>query len=292
MSEDAAGQTINVDDQTGNSSFTMPNTVGDTPAPSDKPSLELMDIIPESYKEKPWLKKYTNIDDFFKGMDGAQELLGKRPAGIPQDTASKEEWDEFYTQLGRPKTPEEYKIEYPSELPEGITFNEEQQTQFTNLAHEMGLTQKQVEQLTAFDLERRKQELSNHSVDTEALDNEFNEFSKKAFGDREKEALDNAKNLLTKHAPKEMHEHLQNLDNKALIALTSVLDAVTQEYLKEDTLPAAGDPASPQTTQALHKEKTDLLMSEAYRNPFHIEHDRTKQRLAEIYQRLEKLDPS
>lgn len=280
-------QNIVVNDDTGNTNFSVPNQVGDQQV-AQSPQYDLMDIIPDSYKDRAWLKKYNTIEDMFKGMDGAQELIGKRPAGIPHENASPEEWNEFYNKLGRPESPDKYNIEYPQDLPEGVQISDEQHQNFTKLAHEIGLTQKQVEQLAAFDMKRTQDTLASMHPDMEALDREFDDFAKSAFGERQDQAIENAQKLISKHAPKEMHEHLQNLGNKELIALTSVLDAVTQNYIREDSTMSQGTTPEPVSRDMLMKEAHDLMRSEAYRNQFHVDHEITRRRIDEIYRATEK----
>lgn len=84
-----------------------------------------------------------------------------------------------------------------------------------------------------------------------------------------------------------MHEHLQNLDNKSLIALTSVLDAVSQQYLSEGNTVNGGDVPTAPTKDASRKEAHDLMRSPAFKNAFHVDHDMTKKRVNEIYTHLE-----
>ena len=81
------------------------------------------------------IQSYTNLEKFL-GADKAG-----RGVVLPKDDAAAEEWSQVYDKLGRPQSPEDYKLP----VPEGAdgAFAQEAAKTF----HELGLTSKQAQQL-------------------------------------------------------------------------------------------------------------------------------------------------
>ncbi len=108
----------------------------------------------ESFDD-PDIKASQSLDKF-KGAND-KELLGhvakayvnleKMPRGVtpPKEGAPKEEWDKFYSALGRPEKPEDYKIEL--KVPEGMPWSKIGESLMFKKAHERGLTRSQAEGL-------------------------------------------------------------------------------------------------------------------------------------------------
>lgn len=267
--------------------FSVPNTVATTPSEqSNVPSLQ--DIVPEEYRNKGYMSKIKDIPTLFKSFDSAQELIGKRPAGVPHVDAPQEEWNQFYKTLGRPDTPDGYEVKLP-ELPEGLKSSDEQLKSFKEKAYELGLTPKQAQALIEFDVERQKGVLASinesQNVSQKQLDDEFDKLSAKVFGDRADSAIKNTKKLLGQYVPQEFADKIKDLDNNSLIALTSVLDGITRDFISEDHT-FRGDNRVPTSKEDLLKEAHNLMTSEAYRTPFHVDHDSTYKRVQDIYQQV------
>lgn len=71
-----------------------------------------------------------------------EKLLGSA-IRIPKEDATEEEKAAFLDKLGRPKTPDAYQFEAPKDLPEGLPYDADMETQFKGFAHAAGLTQAQ-----------------------------------------------------------------------------------------------------------------------------------------------------
>lgn len=120
-----------------------------------------IDRLPEAQRDKfkensKHYGKYKNPIHALEHTHSLQTLLGSKAEAMvmPAQDAPKEEWDAFFTKLGRPETPEGYNFTAPEGLHESIKFSEEDAKQFTNLAHEIGLTPQQVARLATYDMER------------------------------------------------------------------------------------------------------------------------------------------
>lgn len=85
-------------------------------------------------KEKP-------IEDMALQFYHAQKLVGVDKIEAPKEDWPKEKWDSFYERIGRPKTPDDYKVPDFGDLP----VDDKVLSDFKKLAHDTGMTSKQVE---------------------------------------------------------------------------------------------------------------------------------------------------
>lgn len=92
------------------------------------------------------LERFKDVDSVAKSWIEAQTVISKKGVILPAENATPEELGKFYNSLGRPEKAEGYELAKP-ELPEGMTYNEERATAFRTKAHELGLTQKQMQGL-------------------------------------------------------------------------------------------------------------------------------------------------
>lgn len=82
----------------------------------------------------------------------AQRLVGAKGVVLPGKEAKPEEWDAVWNQLGRPEKPDGYrKVE---NLPNGVRIDEAQAKRFSQVAHEIGLTDEQHARLLRFEADR------------------------------------------------------------------------------------------------------------------------------------------
>lgn len=225
-----------------------------------------LDSVPEEYRDKGYMKEIDSNEKLYKAFDGLNNMMGKRPHGIPNENATPEEWGKFYNELGRPEESSGYEFE-TGELPEGLELNEELNNQFKELAHELGLTKDQAAKLFSFDLERQKASLEANAANTEEAqakaDEEFDALSKETFGDRAEQAIQGASETIKQYLPEHLTEAFTNLGNKELMILSSVLDGVRSDFMGEGSIPKGGastsQGASRDTALQLMKEQADLM---------------------------------
>jgi hypothetical protein len=102
------------------------------------------DVTVGYVKNKGW----EDPKQVLEGYRNLEKLLGADKANnaivIPKPDADTKEWDAVYNRLGRPEKPEGYKINVPENT--DTAFAKESAIKF----HELGLTQKQGEQLAAW----------------------------------------------------------------------------------------------------------------------------------------------
>ena len=106
------------------------------------------DEVPEDYREEKTLSKYQTVGDLAKGHVHLSRMMGNS-VKIPGEDSTDEERNDFYTKLGRPETADKYEYERP-DMPEGMAYDENSETAFKQLAHDQGLSQKQVGSILDF----------------------------------------------------------------------------------------------------------------------------------------------
>lgn len=255
-------------------------------APPEPPQ-ELPDfssIVPKEYADEPWVKDTKDIQSFFKRFKDNHAMAGQKPAGIPQDTASPEEWATFHKAMGVPEEAGGYVL---PETPEGTPRNELFDTGIKDLLHGAHVSQKQYDEMAPkFDaLMASLQEAENAARDVQ-----FSELSGKLFGDNQDQAFKVAKSLMAKYAPEGMQEHIDKLGNYELMVMTSVLNGVQKDFISEDQLP--DDPAvlvPGQSVEELRTEARRLQASPEYTDFTKTGHEETRNKIRGIYDKIAKI---
>lgn len=136
-------------------------TTGGTPAPSSTPASAPASAPASTPASVPasspaWyagfsdpsltasVKKFNNPESLAKSYTE----LEKSAVFLPKDN-SREGWEKVWNRLGRPETPEGYKLAAPK-MPEGMTFDSAPFNGFSQFAHSIGLSQWQAQQLVNF----------------------------------------------------------------------------------------------------------------------------------------------
>jgi len=109
-----------------------------------------------------------------------RELASKadRMVELPGDDADEQAREAFLSRL-RPETPEDYTLELPDGIPEGM-YNAEWEKEFRKTVHELGLTNEQAKELHRRELQ---QELSTAQEQAKARKEKFDQL-KKEWGDK------------------------------------------------------------------------------------------------------------
>jgi hypothetical protein len=226
-------------------------------------------LIPEEYKQKPYLQNIKSVNDLFKSYDNAQTLIGKKTIGIPDEKSTPEEVSEFYIKLGKPAEIDTY--EFTSKYPE--IFGEEKGKSFDKrmkeVFHKSNLTSKQVKDLqenmagVSKEIETELQTI-NLSKEQEVI----TRFEKILTEDKEKVVLKASKVLETFIDEKDILSEVQtNLDAKSKIILSSVLSKVYDKYMKDDKLPTKNIFSGGESVHDINQQISELLTNPVYYSP-------------------------
>ena len=110
------------------------------------------ETLPEDIREEKSLRDFKDVAGLAKSFVTTKRMLGKNKIAIPNETATDAEWDEVYSALGRPTTPDDYGLKKPEDMPDEV-YSEEVAKKAMQLFHKIGLNRKQAEALFAFNNE-------------------------------------------------------------------------------------------------------------------------------------------
>lgn len=263
-----------------------------TPAPAKGDEKPFSEIIPEEFRDKPYLKDIGAMPQgpeayqaLFKKLDGSQQLIGKK-TGIPGADAPAEEWDKFHASL-RPESMDAYEIK----AREGAKPDENFAKMMREAFHTAGMTKHQAakfqEPVVAYLEEQEKARVEA----AKKADAEFDTLVKATFGSEHEKVTERVNALLKEHAPENLKPHIGKLSNEHLALMSGVIESIRKQYVPEDEL--TGGPAGGKAVDVddLRAEGVKLMGSDAYKDAFHRDHDRTVARVKEIYSQVGKATP-
>ena len=124
-----------------------PAPLAETPVQTEAPAKTgtWRDGLPEDLRSIKSLEKFDTVEGLAKSYANLERTLGTDKIPIPKDPDDKASWEAYYKAGGRPDKAEDYKIERPADLPEGMTYNEQDEAFLKTFAHENGWNQRQFE---------------------------------------------------------------------------------------------------------------------------------------------------
>lgn len=171
------------------------------PAPSWRDGLDA-DI-----KDHPSLTNFKEPKDLAKSWVNAQKLIGKDKIPLPGKNATPAEWDEVYNRLGRPQSPEGYKIPEDYAAPE-LTSPEGREA-YKSIAHKLGLLPQQAEGLYKWWADQANGGLAQSNEQRAAIQKETETKLRKEFGFAYEQKINDAKKVLLQFNSKEEAEYLE-----------------------------------------------------------------------------------
>lgn len=98
---------------------------------------------------KKWMGDDGSVDlnkigDAYRNLEGEYS----KSLRMPGDGATAEDWNAFYSKLGRPETADKYELKLDAgSLPENFPYDDKSAVEFRNWAHEAGLSPRQAQLL-------------------------------------------------------------------------------------------------------------------------------------------------
>ena len=242
--------------------------------------------VPDAYADKGWTEKVKSTDDLWKTTANLQEMIGKRPAGIPSADSSDADWDNFYKAAGRP---EEAKYEFtdPEGLPEDFDTAGFKQSA-NEILHSAGLSQKQAEKVyNAY----MALELKGSADKEAALDEKFDALTKEHLGDGYEAAQQATLDAVNRFAPQSLKNSLSALSvhPEALAAVVATIngqqleiDKVRKEYGAEGTISSGNQVGSGGDINETRNNLAELRTSIAARDFSHPDHSKTMEQVKQL----------
>lgn len=298
VGEGAGSATITTPPPTGTPPASASTTMALPPAGTPPSAATLPAFaIPDTYKDKPWAKGIDSSDKVWSMLDGAQELIGKRPAGIPAPDAAQAEWDKFYEATGRPKVAAEYAFDYGKNA-DGtpkVSTDVKWETGLKEMLFKNGVTAKQALGLQKDFDAIIANTLKERNIAVEQDNQDFTKITTEIFGAERDKVLANGKALLNEHiTDPRIKAMLPKLSNDGLTILASALKSFSDKFIRSPGAPT-NPPGAPGTgTTAggkteMHAEARRLMGTPEYTNSMHPDNAKVLARVSQLYQDAAKL---
>lgn len=201
------------------------------------------EVVPQDLHDreyiKPWLDKpiadKETFAQVFKKLDGAESLIGKRPAIPDPKTAKPEELDKFFEQF-RPEKADDYEIK----LTEGRKVDDDFVKIVREAFHDGRLSKVQAARVLA---KLNEYGTAKEKVAAQARakqDAEFDTLAKTMLGEQNKPVMERVKKLISEHTPSVAKAAIAKLDDNNLLIMAAVIDSVVKKYMSEEELNGKG----------------------------------------------------
>jgi len=122
------------------------------------------ETISEEFRNDPNISKFTEIDALAKSYINATKMIGSDKIAVPTNNSTEDQWNEVYNKLGRPESPDKYKLDFKSEV---APVDEQAIKSFAEVAHKTGLNEKQAQAILDFYKQNSENSVQQLKIDTE-----------------------------------------------------------------------------------------------------------------------------
>jgi len=147
--------------------------------PAAQPTSSWKDSISEEYRADPSIEKFTEIDALAKSYINATKMIGQDKIVIPTKNSSQETWEEAYTKLGRPESPDKYAFDVKSDV---VNMDEGAIKSFAEQSHKLGLNNKQAEGILDFYKNNMEGTAQQAKIDTETAQSQAEQQLRQEWG--------------------------------------------------------------------------------------------------------------
>src|SRR5210317_830366 len=137
------------------------------------------DTISEEFRNDPNISKFTEIDALAKSYINATRMIGQDKVSVPNENSTDDQWNEVYSKLGRPESPDKYKLEAASDV---VPLDEGAIKSFAENAHQLGLNNKQAQGILEFYKNSMEGSAQQNQVDMETAQANAEQELRKEWG--------------------------------------------------------------------------------------------------------------
>jgi len=254
------------------------------------PAIDMATALPPEYRDKPHFKGKDFVS-IVKEHDNLQKLIGARPAGVPGESATPEEWDKFLGAL-KPKDIAGYQLP-ETEFSKAQKRTPEYEKSVKDAMFQLGvpprLASKLVDWFEGQLVSGEKAQSEKANAEKVSRETQFEGLLDKTFGQEKQKALDLAKGLMAAEVPAEHKETvskaLDGMSNEQLFALTLVLNNVHKKYIAEDNPPGGANNAGGDTA-SWQREAEETMRSAAYRDFRDPGHEQARAKVQQLFQQI------
>jgi len=105
------------------------------------------EAISEEFRSDPNIAKFTEIDALAKSYINATKMIGQDKVAVPNNNSTEDQWNEVYSKLGRPESPDKYELNAKSDV---VPIDETAIKTFAETSHKLGLNNRQAQGILEF----------------------------------------------------------------------------------------------------------------------------------------------
>jgi hypothetical protein len=194
-------------------------------------NLDWKSSLPSELANDPTILQFKDIESLAKTVIHQQKQMGSR-IPLPKND---DEYNELYNKLGRPEDASKYK----TKIPEGMDsyFEENTLNEFKNVAHQIGLNQKQLDALIEYQTKSIQYSLEKQPAVLSAQKNETEQNLKQEWGIDYDKKIRAAQRGLQVYGDPEIAELMNTAagNNPAVVKLFARLGAEVTEDMTQNT---------------------------------------------------------
>lgn len=230
------------------------------------------DTLDEDIRNEKSLETFKTVKDIARSFVNTKRMVGKDKIAIPGKNATEGEWNAYYDAVGRPKTPEDYRLPIPEETKE--YFDEELIKEARGIFHKMGFNQKQVDALWAFEQKRLVAGVKQ-VADEEIQKNEEAEILiDEIFGNAKEQSLHLANRVIAENYPNETRRgKLLEAINKSSAKpyIMELLSIVGKKFI-EHGIPTDVPLPGQVSVEEMKSQLSEYMRTDAYLNRSNPDH--------------------
>lgn len=256
---------------------------------SEAEAVESTEEVQEEIAEKTWrdelpddlqgiktLEKFKDVSGLAKSYVETERYF-EGAVRIPDEKATTEEWERYYTKLGRPEQADGYEFE-KAELPDGMSYNEDFEKAFLDKAHTAGLNNKQVGDLYEWWNSTSKEAHVHSQVESENTIQRAEIELRADWGRQYDEKLAGVQRLVDKYADGADKQYLEDSGIGNNPSMAKFLDRLAKDFgegrhLGDPKINAFSDPESAQLAKDAFYNDTKGEDYQAYFDETHPRHN-------------------
>lgn len=180
---------------------------GGTPPPP--PTVDLQALIPPEYKDEGSLKTIKDVPTLVKSYVNAQKLIGADKVILPQKDWDENKWNEYFSKLGRPQKPEDYKMP-EIKLHDSLQIDNARLLEANKVFHKMGLSSDQAKGVMEYYLNTLNTRATEAETNAKMSSEKATQSLKELWGDKYEPNLGLAKLALSKMGSPELVGYLES----------------------------------------------------------------------------------
>jgi len=224
---------------------------------------EWFNNIPQEYQERPSIAAFKDkgFEDFIKDYVNKDSLVGRKGVLLPKEDDD-EDLNRFYSELGRPETPENYEnieVVVPEEIKDFVDLSEVDN--FKGLAHKYGLNNKQFQGLVKDYVSQQIGKVKQAYEEQIQKANEAKTTLRNEWGEKTDERIAKAQSIIDKFADETSYEFF-NKNNKD-VGLIRFLDKIAQN-ISSDVIDPSGTQQTKMTPEQIQKRMDEILRTDDF----------------------------